>query len=135
MRKRSKFCNLLVVLLLMALSAMIVSCIEKGPITDPTKMTPKQRVTFMYSAYNSQFSGYMVSTGYAMDESGEWKKVSDPVLSEDKKKALRIKKQVLKEVYPLIKLYNTAVITKSPTDPEVEAQIYTLLDRLADLDP
>jgi len=121
-------------LMFLVIMFMLVSC-GGMPKINFADLTPKQKLTAMYGTYNSQYAGYMVSTGYALDEGGNWTKITTPEMSDDQKNVLVQKRKVLTEVYPLIKLYDTAVNSGALIDPNNEAQIFALLDRLATLVP
>lgn len=116
-------------LLLMALLIVIFSAGIYGCGT----MTPKKQLVMMYGTYNAQYSQYMTATGYVMDEQGVWVKTTNPVLSEDQKKILRKKKEILTQMYPLIKVYDSMVVGTVPYSSATEQELMNLIDQLATL--
>ena len=108
----------------------LVSC---GVTTDSSTMTPKQKLIIAYSVYNSQYSSYMTDTGYSQSESGEWKKVGEVPLTEPKKEVLRVKKDILSRMHPLLELYSGMISGTNPYSVETETQLFLLIDKLAAL--
>lgn len=96
-------------------------------------MTPKKQLTMMYGVYNSQYTQYMVTTGYTMDEVGQWEKKTSPVLTDDQKKILRKKKEILTQMYPLVKIYDSMVVGTIPYSSATEQELLNLVDQLATL--
>lgn len=90
---------------------------------------PANQLITMYDMYNGQYTMYMMTTGYDMVE-GQWVKKRSPEMSEEKKKILRSKKQILTQVYPLIKTYDSFVRSGGDIPPHLQIQIMTLLDKL-----
>ena len=127
--------NFITFLLLLAFCFLFSGCALQGGSTDISKMTGQQKATFMMGAYNSQFGEYMRMTGYIAKDDGTWEKISNPVLSDDQKKALNKKRDILTQVYPLISLYTTAISTGQTVSLETEQQIFILLDSLVTLVP
>ena len=95
--------------------------------------TPKKQLTMMYSVYNSQYTQYMVATGYTMNEAGEWKKSFFPAYTEDEKRVLQKKKKILTEMYPLVKLYDSMVVGTVPYSSATEQELLNLVDQLSKL--
>ncbi|MCP4650400.1 MAG: hypothetical protein GY853_10025 [PVC group bacterium] len=118
------------VFILMVLCLLMTSC---AGLQNPTEMTPKQKSIMAYSTYNSQYASYMTDTGYIMSISGEWKKASDPVLSEDKKSILRKKKNILTRMYPLVKIFDSMTLGTMPYNAQTEKELFLLIDELAGL--
>ncbi len=110
---------------LILLSVMFIGCVQT--------MTPKKQLTMMYGTYNSQFSQYMTDTGYTMDENGEWEKTFLTDFTEEEKKILRKKKEILTQMYPLIKVYDSMVVGITPYSAETEQELMNLIDQLAKL--
>jgi len=98
-------------------------------------LTPKKQLTTYYGLYNSQYVQYMTKTGWAMDETGVWKKVDDPVLTEEERIILRKKKKILTEMYPLVKLYDEMVLGTKPFSAKTEQDLLNLVDQLSKLVP
>lgn len=96
-------------------------------------MTPKKQLTMMYGTYNSQYTQYMVATGYTMNEAGQWEKKTSPVLTDDQKKILRKKKEILTQMYPLVKVYDSMVVGTIPYSSATEQELMNLVDQLAAL--
>lgn len=80
-------------------------------------MTPKEKATWMLSIYNAQYDDYLVQAARTD-------------LTEEEKKILRSKKEIMTEVYPAIELYagyaNSGVL---PGD-ELETLIISRLNQL-----
>ncbi|MGD9156814.1 MAG: hypothetical protein PVG39_00270 [Desulfobacteraceae bacterium] len=96
-----------------------------------SQMTPKEKVTWMYGVYNSQYADYQSMTGHIWDDTSEtWKKTSSPTLSEDQKEILRKRKEILTRVYPIIKLYDSMLNSGAVPDRETEQKIIDLLNGL-----
>lgn len=107
--------KLIAVLLVMIFA--FIGCAMQGakPITE---MTPKERVTWMYGVYNSQYEDYKSLAA------------NPDALSDAQKEVMREKKKVLTKVYPMIKLYDGYVTNGAIPDREVEANIVSLLNQL-----
>jgi hypothetical protein len=112
-------------LLIMVFFMGVIGCVQS--------MTPKKQLTMMYGTYNSQYSQYMTDTGYIMDENGEWKKSFFPAYTEDEKNILRKKKEILTQMYPLIKVYDSMVVGVTPYSSSTEQELMNLIDQLAKL--
>lgn len=96
-----------------------------------TEMSPKEKVTWMYGVYNSQYADYQTMTGHTWDDTTkEWKKTSSPTLSEDQKEILRKRKDILTKVHPLIKLYDSTLTSGAVPGRETEQKIVNLLNGL-----
>lgn len=94
-------------------------------------MTPKEKVTWMYGTYNSQYADYQSMTGNTWnDATKKWDKTSFPALSDDQKKALRNRKDMLTTVYPLIKAYDSMLGSGAVPDRQAEQKIIDLLNSL-----
>ena len=81
------------------------------------EMTPQEKAVWMLSVYNAQYDDYLFQ-------------VDKPDLTEDDKKILREKKEILKEVYPLIELYTGYVDSGVIPTLETETLIMQNIDRL-----
>lgn len=85
-----------------------------------SSMKPKDKLSWMMGVYNAQYNDYQFVS-------------SKPDLTEDNKKILKAKKEIMIEVYPLIKLYESYIITGSIINMDIENQILSLLNRLQGL--
>lgn len=94
------------------------------------QVIPEQQVISMMDIYNAQFTDYMYMTGYVKNPDGKWEKITEVYLTDDQKKLLKIKKEILTEVYPLIKAYDAVVKSGGVVDPAAEAEIMRLLTKL-----
>jgi len=81
--------------------------------------TPLEKATWFMSLYNSEYTSYQAQA-------------SAPFLTEEKKAVLRIKKQVLTEVYPLIMLYEQYVDDGKIPSEALENQINVYFDRISE---
>ena len=122
--KRLNLLQLCLLLCAIAFLSSVVSC-----VTTP----PKKQLTMSYGIYNSQYSQYMTDTGYMVDDDGTWLKVDDPLLTEDQKNVLRKKKEILTQMYPIIKVYDSMVNGVIPHSSSTEQQLLDLIDQLAKL--
>jgi len=129
-KKESKKMKALKFSLALVFILALVSC---GVTTDSSTMTPKQKLIIAYSVYNSQYSSYMTDTGYSQSEAGEWKKVREVTLTDSKKEVLRVKKDILSKMHPLLELYSGMISGTSPYSVETETQLFLLIDELAAL--
>jgi hypothetical protein len=100
-----------------------------------SEMTPKEKVVVAYSTYNSEYANYMLTTGWMMGVDGAWEKVTNPVLSEEQKNILRKKKAILIKMWPMVRLYDSMTIGKTPYSAKTEADLYELITDLAGLVP
>jgi len=117
-----------------SLLSVLFSIIALSLISCAT-MSPKKQLTMSYGIYNSQYASYMTDTGYVLNDSGEWEKVKNPVLTEDQKDLLRQKKKILTQMYPLLKVYDSMVVGTTPFSAKTEQELLNLIDQLAKLIP
>ena len=96
-------------------------------------MSPKKQLTMSYGIYNSQYTSYMTDTGYVLNDSGEWEKLTTPELTDDQKDLLRKKKKILTQMYPLLKVYDSMVVGTTPYSDKTEQELLNLIDQLAAL--
>ena len=113
---------MIVVCLSLAIAlAVSFSCIPqagKGEGIKPlSEMTPKEKATWMMSIYSSQAEDYK-------------RMVKRPDLTNEQKAILRNKKDVAKQVWPLINTYRTYVNSGAVPTREVEEQIFKLINDL-----
>lgn len=111
-------------------------CFDVEDGTKPlTELTAQQKSIMMFDMYNTEYTSYMIKTGYAKDQLGTWEKTSQPELTDDERSILQKKRMILVEVYPLIKMYDNYSKNGAQVNPELEAQIFSLLDRVVQLIP
>ncbi|ACL06218.1 hypothetical protein Dalk_4540 [Desulfatibacillum aliphaticivorans] len=98
--------------------AMAVGCANvQQAANDVQNMSPKAKATWMMSMYNTAYDDYAFQAS-AMD------------ISEDKRTVLRVKHDVLTEVYPLISMYsNYTKLGQIPPD-DLTNNIIRLLGKL-----
>ena len=82
-----------------------------------SEWTPKEKAVWMNATYNRQYDDYI-------------KIVNLPNLMPDQKTALRIKKEILTEAWPLLKLYSHYAENGQIPAVELEAEIMKLINRL-----
>ena len=83
-------------------------------------MTPKEKAVWMMDLYNGQFNDYKIQA-------------AKPDLTEEQKVILRKKKEILTEVYPLIKLYVGYADSGVLPPADTEAVIMRLTNELLSL--
>jgi len=114
--------RLMAILFMSALIVLLTGCLNRdGP-------SPQQQLVTIYDQFNMQYDDYMITTGYSK-VTGDWVKVDEPTLSDDQKEVLRKKKKILIDVYPLIKSYDSFMITGDPIPPDLLPEILGLLNR------
>ncbi len=116
MRKR-----VLVGVLAIVLLAGLMACGGNKTIDwstlNPANISSKDLSLMFLTAYNSEFATYISD-------------VSKPNLTDADKARLRDKKQIMRTVWPLIDIYDTAVGQGKPIDPVAQQQIISLLAKL-----
>lgn len=132
--RKARQIAVLYLILLFVIAFFMSACAMKDgkSIND---MTNKEKLVMMYGVYNSQYSDYMRSTGYLLSSEGVWEKSFSVDFTDDQKDILNKKKAILKELYPLINLYDSFVSTGITPSAESEQKIFELLDRIALLVP
>lgn len=130
MNKRRK--TFVIVLLPLFLAILFLSGCPVNQMTKPfSQMTPKEKGLWMFDIYNAQYSDYMAVTGHSWNPiDNAWKKTSSPKLNESQRDLLKQKRKILKKVYPLMSVYNSAVSAGGTPSPESEQAIYDLLNQL-----
>lgn len=123
------------ILMLLIFCFMFAGCLGGDGTKPLSEMTSQQKSIMMFDMYNKQFTSYMLATGYSKEQLGAWKKTSQPVYTDDERDILQKKKAVLQEVYPLIGIYDSYSTNGAQVTPEMEAQIFNLLDQLVKLIP
>lgn len=114
----------------LAVLMLVSACVMTGI---GTPEPDKKKLTTAMGVYNSQYMQYMNTLGYIMTADGEWKQMREPELSEEKKEVLRIKKEVLTEMYSLIQLYDAMVNGTMPYSAATEQSLFNLIDQLAEM--
>jgi hypothetical protein len=104
------------VLLLLAFGLAACAALTPGA-KDFKDMTPKEKSTYFMGVYNKQFTDTMAMA-------------SLPTLTEDQKKAVRIKKDVLTKAWPAIQAYDAIAAGGGVPTPEAEAFINSLINQL-----
>jgi hypothetical protein len=141
MKKKDSFVqNITVAISLLVVQALILGLlagIQSGCALTKTatkafaEMTLAERSTWMMDLYYSQYSDYMITLGYEKNpDTSKWEKKTHPVLTEEKLEILKNKKQILTEVWPLIKIYDAAVVVGKTPDVQTEQEIIQLLEDL-----
>lgn len=104
------------------LMIFLFSCVpgQKSDLKSISDMTPKERVTWMLSVYNSQTRDYKAM-------------VAKTDLTNEQKEVLRKKKAIMIQVYPMINTYTTYVDSGAVPTKEVEDQIIDLINDLTGL--
>jgi hypothetical protein len=82
-----------------------------------TEMTPKEKSTFFMGVYNKNFDETMAVA-------------TKPTLTEDEKKMVRVKKDVLTKMKPVISAYDAIAVTGVTPSAESEKAILGLIDQL-----
>lgn len=82
-----------------------------------TDMTPKEKSTFFMGVYNRNFNETLALA-------------QKPTLTEDEKRMVRVKKEILTGMYVAIGGYNVAISDNTVTSAEKEAEINKLLNQL-----
>lgn len=132
-----KHMPIIIMVLLAFLFAGLVGCQGMLPaasgVKDISQMTPKEKSTWMLGVYNSQYADHRTQTGWQLDTNGNWVKVSNPELSNDKREILQQKKDLLKRMYPLIKIYDGYIEKGVVPSRDTEQQIIDIINRLESL--
>jgi len=82
-----------------------------------SERTPKEKAIWMDGIYNAQYDEYEI-------------RAARPDLTEDEREALRTKKQIFTEVWPLLKVYSKYAESGIVAPLEIEVTILDLLNRL-----
>jgi hypothetical protein len=125
--KKLRVCRIALVL---AILMLLASCVMTGT---GTPKPDKKKLTTAMGVYNSQYMQYMSTLGYIMTADGEWKQMREPKLSDEKKEVLRVKKEILTEMYSLIQLYDAMVTGTMPYSWATEQSLFNLIDQLAEM--
>ena len=81
------------------------------------EMTPRERALFLVTTYNKLDAEYRIQAIM-------------PNLTDKDKEMLRVKKQIMTQLYPLIDAYRMAVENNVTVPPSLEPMIMNLLDQL-----
>lgn len=119
--------SIVAIALMMAL--LVFTACPSGGGKSFSEMSPKEKSTYFYSFYNSQYADHMTQTGHVMQADGTWKKISTPDLSQEQRDILNTKKKLLSEMYPLLGLFDSQIMSGAPSRA-TEQQIMGLLNRL-----
>jgi len=104
------------ILVLLAFSLAGCSWMAKGS-KDFKDMTPKEKSTYFMGVYNKQFTDTMAMA-------------SLPSLTEDQKKVVRTKKDILTKAWPAIQAYDAIAAGGGIPTTESEAFINNLINQL-----
>lgn len=132
-----KHMSIIIMVLLAFLFAGLLGC--QGMLSGAngakliSEMTSKEKSTWMLGVYNSQYADHRTQTGWQLDTDGQWIKVSSPELSNDKREILQQKKDLLKRMYPLIKIYDGYIEEGVVPNQETEQQIIDIINLLVSL--
>lgn len=106
------------VAILVLLAFVLASCAALTPGAKNFKdMTPKEKSTYFMGVYNKQFNDTLAMA-------------SLPTITEDQKKVVRIKKDVLTKVWPMIQAYDAIAVGGGNPPVDAEAAITNLLGQL-----
>ena len=104
-------------LIIFLLSLFLAACAILQESKSWSEWTPKEKAAWMNATYNRQYDDYI-------------KIVNLPNLSLKQKGALRLKKEILREAWPLLKLYSHYAANGQIPAIELEAEIMKLINRL-----
>lgn len=96
--------------ILFVLLLFLVSCVSTTANRPISEWSPKEKALFWLNIYNTEYDAYLT-------------KVNMPNLLDAQKKILAIKKRILTEVYPPLKMYVRYVENGQIPPAEVEAFI------------
>jgi PBP1b-binding outer membrane lipoprotein LpoB len=116
---RNRKSNIAVLLILAFFIAGCQSgCTQASNVVKTFKdMTPKEKSTYFMGIYNRQFNDTMVLA-------------NTPNLSEEQKKVVRTKKDILTRMYPAISTYDQVAVAGGTPSAEIEAGIQILIEQL-----
>jgi hypothetical protein len=115
--RRMALGKILIVFLLVLSLASCAWLKENLGIKPYSEMSAKEKVTFLLKIYNSQYDDYKMVA-------------ADPKITEAQRVTLRIKKQILIEVYPVLQALDLNVAEGKPLAPALEVKAMELLTRL-----
>jgi hypothetical protein len=102
--------------LLFVMIAAFMSCATSKPFNE---WTPKEKAGWFLGTYNAEYDDYMLQA-------------KSPNLTDAQKQVLRVKKEILTQVAPMLGAY-AGYVEKGVIPPsELELQIMQLLNRLAE---
>lgn len=108
------------ILFLIFCQLALFGCGTSPDLNDPQRMTPEQFSVYVLRVYNEEYALYQIE-------------VEQPNLTEDKKKYLRAKKQVLTDIYNPMMSYTKYVQTGTIPPAELRVTLNGLLVKLAGL--
>ena len=100
----------------MALTFIVAGCASQ--VQQFQDMSPKEKATFFMKVYNGQFDNYQAQS-------------TNPDLTDEQKKMLKVKYDLLKTMWPLVNAYNMVVDAGSTPGPQTEQELLNLIDQLA----
>lgn len=110
---------LALILLTTFLVALISGCAgQNQALKSVNDMTPKEKAVWMMGVYNDQYHDYLSQAAMAEQ------------LTPEAKEVLVKRKEILKKVWPLIKMYDGYVQTGAIPDSDIEKQIINQLNQL-----
>jgi hypothetical protein len=108
-------------LVVVLLALILVSCAALqsiGIMVKPySEMSPKEKMALIYKTYNKQYEDYKVQA-------------SKTNLSENERVVLRMRKDILIKVYPVIQGLDLALVEGKPFDPANEKLVIDYLRQL-----
>jgi len=111
---RKHYLILFVVILFALVSCQMLQVQDQKAWGD---MTGMERLTIILHAYNTQYEDYKAMAAL-------------PDLTETQKDILRARKKILTEVYPMIGVYASVVVSGGEVSPSLELEIMRLLNSL-----
>lgn len=115
---RNRKASLLLIFAIFLVAGCSNGCTQAGNVaTTFQKMTPKEKSTYFMGVYNRQFNDTMVLA-------------NTPNLSEEQKKVVRTKKDILTRMYPAISTYDQVAVAGGTPSAEIEAGIQILIEQL-----
>lgn len=121
----------LVVMIFYAILFMVLSgCTGLQPTDGPVEtMTPKKMGIVMMESYNIAYADYMDTMGFKLIND-KWEKVKKVSLTNYQKKKMNTKKELLIQVWPLLKSYNLYVDLNEIPPDDLVAEIFDILDAI-----
>ncbi len=116
MKKQHRITSLLAVLIILMV-VFFTGCASTGGVQSPAKMTPMQLSTWANNIYIYQFDSYVAE-------------VRAGSLTKDQVKILNIKKKILIELKPALRLYSLYVDEGKAPTADMHLELISLIDRL-----
>lgn len=105
------------VVTLMVLVLFIAGCATFGGGKTYKDMTPKEKSTYFMGIYNKQYADTLAMA-------------NTPNLTEDQKKVVRTKKEILTKAWPMIQTYDAIAAGGGTPSADAEAAINNLINQL-----